>query len=270
MEEEDEMLGEGEEETTSPTSPTSPPKKKITIAAAPRIMPDRKQHLFLVEFLVDTVCIDSCAVDEEVLNGQTCLIVNFLNFPALEICERDFDPNKETGRDKVKFNSGKSLMFAFNENQCKNPPPLLVEITISKKLEDGCKVDIGTIKICISELFNQIMNVVQFHPEKLPESKSIKDCFMLIGPGKRTMGEVSVYLRLSCLGQNVVTEFQCGPDMKTCPVLFKNREGKKVFEFTGNEPSTDGDNGIGAGGGCECNPPQNRQSQNFRGGQGKF
>ncbi|KAK6627522.1 hypothetical protein RUM44_010000 [Polyplax serrata] len=234
---------------------------------------EKRQQLFLVEFLIDCVTIDSCAVDEEILEGQTCLSVSFLNFPPMDICEKDFDQNKEPGVDKVKFNCGKSLMFAFNEKQCDHPPPLSVELTVSKKLgedKNPFKVDIGTIKICISELFRQIVDIAKFKPDKLPASKSIKDCFMLIGPGKRTMGEVSIYIRLSCLGQNIVTEFQCGSDMKANPVLFKNREGKKVFEFTGNEAQEE-DYPVGGAPpksgkvGCGCLKPAATQS---RGGQG--
>lgn len=238
---------------------------------------EKHQQLFLVEFLIDSVTIDSCAVDEEILDGQTCLTLMFLNFPPMEICEKDFDANKESSKDKVKFNCGKSLMFAFNEKQCDHPPPLAVEIIVSKKLGDEknpFRVDIGTIKICVSELFRQIVDIAKFKPDRLPASKSIKDCFMLIGPGKRTMGEVNIYIRFSCLGQNVVTEFQCGTNMKKSPFMFKNREGKKVFELTGNEVQRDDCEGVGATpkgkGGCGCLRPNLNQSQIFRGGQGKL
>lgn len=242
----------------------------------------KNQELFLIEFLVDCVSIDACAVDQEILDGQTCLSLSFLNFPPMEICEKNYG-NRKNGSEKIKFNCGKSLMFAFNEYQCDHPPVLTLEMTVSKKLHNSLsggapyKVDIGTIKICVSELFRQITDIAKLTPDRLPASKSIKDCFMLIGPGKRTMGEVSIYIRFSCLGQNIITEFQCGSDIKSNPVLFKNREGKKVFEFKGRDVGDDDPNGAKSSLnpnkgriGCGCIKMNTDQSHTTpRGGQGK-
>lgn len=227
----------------------------------------KQQQLFLIEFLIDTVSIDPSCVEEEVLEAQTCLTLRLLNFPPMDICEKDFDSSRELGADKIRFNSGKSLMFAFSEAQCENPPPLSVEVTVCKKMGDSAcsdKISIGTIRVCLAELFRQTYEVAKYKPDRLPTSKSIKDCFMLVGPGKRTMGEVGVYIRLSCLGQNVVTEFQCGMDMKEDPILFKNREGKKVFQFLGNDENLeDGEERGPSKAGCGC------LGAKPRGGQGK-
>lgn len=232
----------------------------------------KKRLLFLLEFLVDTVTIDPSQVDEEVLEAQTCMTFKFLNFPPLDICEKDFDPDKEHGIDKIRFNSGKSLMFAFSEAQCENPPPIYVEVTLNKKLEkedeNEERVRIGSIKICMAELFRQSYDVAKFYPDRLPYSKSIKDCFMLVGAGKRTVGDAGVYLRLTCMGQNVVTEFQIGSNEKD-PFLFKSREGKKVFQILGNDINPDEDDdrpgAFKEGCGCLGPPPQPKN----RGGQGK-
>lgn len=235
----------------------------------------KQQQLFLIEFLIDTVTIDSSVVDREVLEAQTCLTIRFLNFPPMDICEKDFNPEKEAGLDQVKFNSGKSLMFAFSETQCESPPPLLVNVSVNKKMPEGtepARVSIGSLKICLAELFRQTYEVAKYKPDRLPASKSIRDCFTLVGQGKRTIGEVGVYIRLSCLGQNVVTEFQCGLDMKEDPILFKNREGKKVFEFVGNgmrsETDNEGyDNGNSFSEGCGCLGPASSPHKSR--GQGK-
>ncbi|KAL0280161.1 UNVERIFIED_CONTAM: hypothetical protein PYX00_001536 [Menopon gallinae] len=250
----------------------SPPKsaEKSEEASESESFVAKKQRLFLVEFLIDTVTIDPTEFCEEVMEGQTCVTLRFLDFPPMNICEKDFDPNKEYGVDKVRFNAGKSLMFAFAEKQCESPPPIMAELTVSKACPEGShaeKVDLGRIRICMADLFTQVYDVAKFAPDKLPFSKSIKDCFMLIGRGKRTTGEVGVYVRLTCLGQNVVTEFQCGSNMKQDPVLFKNREGKKIYQFTGTDKEgQDGEAESTYRQGCGCMAPA--PPQKYPGGQG--
>lgn len=233
----------------------------------------KKQRLFLVEFLVDTVTINSSEFCKEVMEGQTCVILKFLEFPPMTICEKDFDPDKEYGGDKIRFNSGRSLMFAFTEKQCENPQPMMAELSVSKTCPEGShveKVELGRIRICMQQIFQQVYEIAKFEPEKLPASRSIKDCFMLIGRGKRTTGEVGVYVRLTCMGQNVVTEFRCGSDLKQDPILFKNREGKQIYQFTGTDktaPESGSESGPTYRRGCGCLGPA--PPEKYPGGQGK-
>ncbi|KAK6627523.1 hypothetical protein RUM44_010001 [Polyplax serrata] len=197
-----------------------------------------KEMLFLIEFLVDTLLLkpenmNLQDMDPCLLQGQTCMVLTFIHFPPMSICENDMDPCKQTGGNYIKFNSGKSLMFALSESEFVNPKQVFLEVCAYKMLPHGTvpnKLPIGVTKICLVELFKQVFEKVDLKPDKLPVSKSIKDKYTLIGTnGKCPTAEVTIYIRLSCLGQNVVTEFQRGND-ECEPFLFKSKESRKVYE----------------------------------------
>lgn len=199
--------------------------------------PDEKEMLFLIEFLVDTMLLkpdqmDIGGMDPCLLQGPVSIILTFLYFPPMTICETDSDPNKQTGLNLIKFNSGKSLTFALSESQLQNPPPINLEIFACKMLPHGTvpnSFPIGKTKICLVELFKQVFDKIDQKPDQLPLSKSIKDKYTLIGTTKKCpAAEITIYIRLSYLGQNVVTEFQRGDECE--PFLFKNKESKKVYE----------------------------------------
>lgn len=218
---------------------------------APPPPDEDKELLFLIEFLVDTLYIKPENMNVEnmdpcLLQGQSCIVMTFLHYPPMYICEKDLDPCKQTGEDRIKFNSGKSLMFALSESQFENPPPIYLEVNAFKAMPHGYvppKLPIGMTKICLSELFKQVFEKVDEKPDKLPLSKSIKDTYQLLGGKSKVAGEVAIYIRLSCLGQNVVTEFQRGGE-ECEPFLFKNKESNKIYECKAKDQTCvdDGDN----------------------------
>lgn len=198
---------------------------------------DEKEMLFLIEFLVDSMLLkpENMSLEDMdpcLLQGQTCLVMTFLHYPPMAICEADLDPCRQTGGKFIRFNAGKSLMFALSESEFENPTQVFLNVFAYKMLPHGSvpnKLPIGMAKICLIELFKQVFNKVEQKPDKLPVSKSIKDQYTLMGLAKKCpTAEVTIYIRLSCLGQNVVTEFQRGNECD--PFLFKSKESKKIYE----------------------------------------
>lgn len=198
---------------------------------------EEKELLFLIEFLVDTLTLipENMAVgsmDPCLLQGENCVVLTFMYYPPMCICENDLDPCRIVGENVTKFNAGKSLMFALSESQFEDPPPINLDVTVHKKLPHGSfptKLPIGMTRILLTELFKQVFEKVDERPDKLPLSKSIKDTYQLMGGQDKATAEITIYIRLSCLGQNIVTEFQRGGD--DCqPMIFKNKESNKFYE----------------------------------------
>ncbi|KAL0280162.1 UNVERIFIED_CONTAM: hypothetical protein PYX00_001537 [Menopon gallinae] len=197
---------------------------------------DDKELLFLIEFLVDTLSIRHDALmalrfDPCLLQGQNCVMLTFMHFPPMSICEKDINEDKNVGELVTLFNSGKSLVFALTEAQFENPPPVYLEVGAWKEMPHGFRIpniQLGTARVDLSELFRMVFDKYDETPDQLPVAKSIKDSYEMSANGRVT-ADVGIYIRLTCLGQNIVTEFQKS-DGVCNPFLFKNLESGKVYE----------------------------------------
>ncbi|KAK6628817.1 hypothetical protein RUM43_002633 [Polyplax serrata] len=253
-----EVNGEGEDEDEEP-----PPE------------PQDKELLFLIEFLVDTLTLfpenmNLSGIDPCALQGPTAVVLTFLHFPPMSLGEKDTDPNRRTGSNVVQYNSGKSLMFALTEAQFEEPPPIYLHIAAAREMPHAFRfqqLSIGQTKVQLSELFKQVFEKYDEHP-KTTVSKSIKDCYLLTGEDNKPTAEMTLYIRLTCLGENVVTEFQKTEDPEE-PMLFKNRESKKVYECRESEQQEES-KGMNIGGdgkkSCEQSmyaPPPDPDDENY-------
>ena len=195
-----------------------------------------KELLFLIEFLVDTLTlfpdkmmldfIDPCS-----LQGPLSVVLTFLHFPPMKLGETDVDPTRRTGDNVVKYNSGKSLMFALTESLFEEPPPIYLEISAEREMPHAflfSQLPIGKTKIQLTELFKRVFVLYDEKPGKTV-SKSIKDTYQLIDNENKNVAEVSVYIRLTCMGENIVTEFEKNEDPEL-PLLYKNMDSKKIYE----------------------------------------
>lgn len=232
-EDEEEKLGEGGDEkdqgeagsgTEDDDGPLPPPE-------------DEKELLFLIEFLVDTLHVRreflaAQRLDPCTLQGQNCIILKFMHFPALSICEKDMGgEEKNVGELDAVFNSGKSLVFALTESQFENPSEVFLEVAAMKEMPHALQIpniQLGSAKVDLSELFRLVFDKYDETPDQLPVAKSIKDNYQMSVNGNVT-GDIDIYIRLSCLGQNIVTEF-LKSDGVCDPFLFKNLESEKVYE----------------------------------------
>lgn len=208
---------------------------------------EEKELLFLIEFLVDKLLVrmenlDLSNMDPCLLQGQNCMEVTFLHFPPICICEKDINTEKLTGDNESHFKCGKSLTFAITESQFEEPPPVFVKVSAHKELPHEYqprRLFIGQAKINITKLFKLLFDKYDENPTKVPISKSIKDKYILKGEKDPPTAEVEVYIRLTCLGENVVTEFQTG-EMQCDPMLFKNKESTKIYECKSKENARKG------------------------------
>ncbi|XP_060520121.1 uncharacterized protein LOC132698197 [Cylas formicarius] len=190
------------------------------------------ENLFLLEFLVDTVTLDpKCECDAPA--GETCVSFQFLDNAPLDVCEADFVPKRRirNGTDSVK--SGKSCLFSLSPEQANNAIEQFdVFVCIMKKMKPGWlpeRIDIGGSIISICDLFNELINSVEMSDGSTPTAKTLKDSFDISNAEGKTIGKIGVYIRMSCFGKLIVTQFQMNLDDKT--VLFKDKEGKSLYRY---------------------------------------
>jgi hypothetical protein len=181
------------------------------------------ENLFLLEFLVDDVKMDG-KCDCDTPPGEHCVSFQFLDNDPLDVCEADFSPGRKYGHeDNTK--SGKSCLFSMTPEQVQKAAELFdVMVSVYKKMQPGWlpeKICIGTALISIANLFVELIQSVEMQTEQAPSAKTLKDVFTLLDTTGSKVGKISVYIRMSCFGKLIVTQFQVLGLFLTTPVLIR-------------------------------------------------
>lgn len=191
------------------------------------------ENLFLLEFLVDSLELApqcECASPP----GETCVAFTFLDNAPLEICEEDFSPAMKYGQDNARLKSGKSCLFSLTAEQVATLSSQFdVTVSVLKKMQSGWlpdRIQVGAAVISIANLFTEMIQSIQENtaPES-PTSKTLKDVFEIMNTEGTQVGKIGVYIRMSCFGKLIVTQFQMNFDDKS--VLFKDKEGKSLYRY---------------------------------------
>lgn len=193
------------------------------------------ENLFLLEFLVDKIKIDSCAGGIGCCTGEMCVSIQFLDNAPLDICEDDFAPRAKKRypceEDMVK--SGKSCLFSLTPAQAKEATQTFdVNLDIFKKTQPGIlpeKIQVGNCLVSIAGLFVELINSITSTSGESPSAKTLKDSFKITGNTGQVIGDISIYIRMSCFGKLIVTQFQMNLQDKS--VLFKDREGHSLYRY---------------------------------------
>ncbi|CAG9763279.1 unnamed protein product [Ceutorhynchus assimilis] len=191
------------------------------------------ENLFLLEFLVDSVALDKkCECDAP--PGETCVSFQFLDNVPLDVCEADFEPkrNLKSG-DNEAIKSGKSCLFSLSPQQATEALEQFdIAVSVMKKMQPGWlpeTVQIGSSIIGISNLFSELISSVELSDGTTPTAKTLKDVFDVSDSKGISIGKINVYIRISCFGKLIVTQFQMNLDDKS--VLFKDKEGKSLYRY---------------------------------------
>lgn len=202
------------------------------------------ENLVLLEFLVDRVALDPEITDNiGGMTGETCVSFQFLDNAPLYVCEEDFAPKREYTRDCGNLKNGKSCLFSLTPQQAADCTKQFdVFITIFKKMKPGVLPDqirIGESLVSITNLFNELVDSMATCTDESPVAKTLKDCFKVTNPIGDVIGDISVYVRMSCFGKLIVTQFQMNLEDKS--VQFKAKEGHYLFRY--NKSKGGGNNG---------------------------
>ncbi|XP_015517060.1 uncharacterized protein LOC107222283 [Neodiprion lecontei] len=195
-------------------------------------MEGQEQQLFLMEFLVDKVNIPSVrAMHDDMLPVETCVSFQVLNLPPINICqEASSDGCTCVGGDVQYFKKGKSCLFALPSIVVEKPLPTFpVTMSVYKKLPPGVLPDvmlIGTHQIQAKDLFNALLSHHVF--EAGNPSRTMRETFKITTATGQNVGEVTVFVRVSCFGKKIVTQFQIPHNKK--PYLFKGAANSPVYQ----------------------------------------
>lgn len=190
------------------------------------------ENLFLLEFLVDDVNLDE-KCDCGAHGGQLCVSFQFLDNGPLEVCEADFSPMRKYAGNDDNTKSGKSCLFSLSPQlteACLTTFDLLV--TVKKMMPPDVlpdKVDLGLACISLANLFAELVGSIEASENEGPAAKTMKDVFSLQNQMGKEVGKIGIYIRMSCFGKLIVTQFQMNLQDKS--VLFKDKEGKSLYRY---------------------------------------
>lgn len=213
------------------------------------------ENLFLLEFLVDGIDLDD-ACDCNSPKGQMCVSFQFLDNAALDVCENDFLTNDR--KDPTNVKTGKSCLFSMTPAQAEESTQQFdVTVTVFKKMQPGWlpeRLDLGKSLISIVNLFKELIDSMGFGSNESPAAKTLKDTFRVFSEDDEDIGSISVYIRMSCFGKLIVTQFQMNLDDKS--VLFKDKEGRSMYRYkkSSKKMGADGELVDTAGPGGRHNP----------------
>lgn len=186
------------------------------------------ENLFLLEFLVDSVDLNQgCDCDSP--SGELCISFQFLDNAPLDVCENDFT-SQQSGKD---VKTGKSCLFSLTSTQAEEATKQFdIYVSVIKKMQPGWlpeKLEIGNTLISVSNLFNELIESVGCGCDSSPCAKTLKDTFIITNTEGEEIGNISVYIRMSCFGKLIVTQFQMNLEDKS--VLFKDKDGKSMYRY---------------------------------------
>ncbi|RZF48289.1 hypothetical protein LSTR_LSTR014495 [Laodelphax striatellus] len=201
-------------------------------------MPDENPFgkLFLLEFFIDNIEIrNSSLIFGENNDGQICVSFQFFSYPVTSICEEDFTPKTRTlsKTSKINFKSGKSCLFSQNSPQISNMSDFDLKINVSQKLtnndgESYC-IPVGTAVVSLGGSFMKIMrNSTNGNngSDSSPLFSIAQDEFVLRDELDKEIGTILAFVRLSCFGQLIITQFQLGTEKQ---YMFKGTD-KVMFD----------------------------------------
>lgn len=168
------------------------------------------ENLMLLEFLVDEIFFTAPTQKKiNSVNGETNVMFHFLDNKPIIITANELQ-NSCAGSET---RCGKSCLFSMTTEQgVEALGNFLIQIKIFQKFPPGVlpnAIDIACGEICISELFQELMESAMGSTEKA-WVKCQKETVKLYMCGE-CVGSVSVFVRMSCYGKYIVT--QCEMNM---------------------------------------------------------
>lgn len=196
------------------------------------------EKLFLLEVLVDSVYISnsSLSLDKATKSNlkETCVMFQFLNHPPLVVCEEDFFKASSSSNDtRLNFKSGKSCVFSMASSLIPTLPYKFdVNVSVIRKVEQPTNtILLGTSNISMGDSFAALMHSSVDEPD-LPLQKTKSGTFDICDQNNRKIGYITAFLRISCFGALIVTQFQVGANQEA--FMFRGTDAKQAVEIPGD------------------------------------
>ncbi|XP_018309889.1 uncharacterized protein [Mycetomoellerius zeteki] len=128
------------------------------------------------------------------------------------------------------FKKGKSCLFALSDNVLQKPLcNFPITMSVYKELPPGVLPDvmlIGTHQIQLRGLMNSLLTM--YISQHSNPCRTMKNAFKITTATGQHVGEVTVFIRASCFGKKIVTQFQLPRNKE--PYLFKSVDDSPVYQ----------------------------------------
>lgn len=180
--------------------------------ACPAILPNTSDDgLFLLEVLIDKIRFaNSSSYDKKF---KICVVIQCVFVDPFEISADEPGCNASwiDGSHVVTLNSGKSCLFSLKEHDIltamSNFP---IKITVFTSPPCGCpphRIVVGEAIIDMTKEFVQARSKYKEDPNNV-SYQALRDSFCVIGIDGVQTAEIAMFLRISCFGKLIVTQFQ--------------------------------------------------------------
>lgn len=189
----------------------------------------KEQYLFLVEFYIHHVTGDRLAKLNQMFFVPTTIFFEFLRFTnedGFEITPVDplFNPQAGVADDIEHFYSGRSILFAIDQNTVVNKLfDFVVKLCVRKRMPEGVKPDvlIGAGELDLSKHFAALRKeMLQCWNKMAPPPKTFEGEVPLMY-NDDIIGAVCLFVRISAYGQTIVTEFDAPPERTVSTYVFR-------------------------------------------------
>ena len=205
-----------------------------------------EEQLYMLEFLIDHIDLNVEMI-KRIANLPLSVNLKFIDFPVFEIRQEEFVHAKKQAQAPTKsktdhlksgtvdFSMGKSCLFPKKPKdlvQAMRSQPLKVEIfTATEKNEcepDKTEPPLCETKVLLSGCLCDQVAMAMNDKNHLPKPYVIKNTYNLIDHQGNPAGIITLFLRLSCFGKSIVTQFA----LKDKSFLFKNSQSPNEFQCT--------------------------------------
>jgi len=194
--------------------------------------------LFLLEVLVEDLYISNSSLSLDTTTKsnikETCVMFQFLDYPPLVVCEQDFSrPENRSDINQISFKTGKSIIFAVDPSHDSfSPYTFDLNVSIIGKMEpSNNKVIIGTSLITLGDSFGALLHSCVPQSD-LPLQKTKTGSFDINDKKEKRVGYLNAFVRLSCFGNIIITQFQVGMSGDEKTLMFKDGNIKQDVEMT--------------------------------------
>nr|CAD7575175.1 unnamed protein product [Timema californicum] len=174
------------------------------------------RHLFLLELWLESLVFQT-KKSKSPLNYPLCARVRFLECPEFSIEQGDPGTVITSGRIELKFAGGRSVLFAMDPVDLLGKmerQPLVVSFFSGKETDIRPNVVVRSSVPLANDLWGTVVESLTC--STLPISKTVSGSYPLISNRTEVkLGEMSLYARLVCFRESIVTEFDLNSGVQT-------------------------------------------------------
>ena len=217
----------------------------VTMASDSGSPASEDEQLYMLELLVERLNLSSEKI-QEIGSSPLSVRLDFLDFPTFEINEEEFwsaikrkemqttlSTQRKSKAGSLDLSAGKSCLFPKKPSELvtamrSQPLKITVQKHTEKKICSSIKND---PPICKSEvplsgcLCDQVAMAMN-DPRHLPKPYTIRNTWNLIDDAGNPSGTILLFLRLTCLGKSIVTQFA----LQEKSFLFKSSNSPNEFQ----------------------------------------